>query len=281
MPLSAERLIDRDFKPLLSLLTDFGLMDPFVAEMKAIILSICPEVRIIDITHQVEKFDIRMGAFLLAGAAPYFPGGTVHLGVVDPGVGSERRPIVIQTNRSIFVGPDNGLLIPAAQFESILHVYELTNRSMMLGDVSTTFHGRDIFAPAAAHLASGYSPKDCGPEITDYVGSPYPQPTLEATTAKGEVLHIDRFGNIVTSFSRADLSRMNWKLGHEISLSLNRRRVSARFVRTYSDLGVNEFGILVGSHGFLEVACRQQSAARRIGARRASSVRLCDARAGR
>lgn len=138
---------------IISLLTDFGLLDPFVGEMKAVILSICPDARIIDITHQVQKFDVRLGSFLLAGAAPYFPAGTVHVGVVDPGVGSSRRAIVVETARAVYVGPDNGLLVPAAQREGILHVYELTNRSLMREEVSATFHGRDVFAPAAAHLA--------------------------------------------------------------------------------------------------------------------------------
>ena len=134
---------------LISLLTDFGLLDSFVGEMKGVILSICPDARIVDITHQVEKFDVRMGAFLLAGAASYFPAGTVHVAVVDPGVGSKRRPIVVETARAVYVGPDNGLLVPAAQREGIHHVYELTTRSFMREKVSATFHGRDVFAPAA------------------------------------------------------------------------------------------------------------------------------------
>lgn len=265
---------DRDFKPLVSLLTDFGLMDPFVAEMKAVILSICPEARIVDITHQVEKFDIRMGSFLLASAAPYFPSGVVHVAVVDPGVGSERRPIVVQTRRGFFVGPDNGLLIPAAKLEGIVHVYELTNRSLMRDKISATFHGRDIFAPAGAHLACGFSPKDCGPEITDYVKPSYAQPKLEGAAAICEVFHIDGFGNVVTNLSHQHLSKLNLRFGEKISLSMDRRRFSARFVRTYSDLRGSELGVLVGSHGFLEIACREKSAAKRIRARRGSGLRV-------
>jgi hypothetical protein len=152
-------------KTLVSLLTDFGLSDPFVGEVKATIFSICPEAEVIDITHDVERFNIRMGAFLLATATPFFPAGSVHVAVVDPGVGSERRPIAVETSRSIYVGSDNGLLIPAATREGIQHVYELTNRSLMKDAVLSTFHGRDIFAPVAAHLACGTQPKEVGEEI--------------------------------------------------------------------------------------------------------------------
>ncbi|MGA3110147.1 MAG: SAM-dependent chlorinase/fluorinase [Candidatus Bathyarchaeia archaeon] len=133
-------------KPLISLLTDFGVQDSYVAEMKAVVLSICPDANLVDITHQVGKFNIRMGAFILASATPYFPSRSVHLAVVDPGVGSNRRPIAIETNRSLYVGPDNGLLIPAATAEEIRHVYELTNHSLMRSPVSSTFQGRDIFS---------------------------------------------------------------------------------------------------------------------------------------
>lgn len=272
--MTANATADRSPRPLLSLLTDFGLMDPFVAEMKAVILSICPEAGIIDITHQVEKFDVRMGSFLLASAEPYFPSGTVHVAVVDPGVGGERRPIVVHTKSSLFVGPDNGLLIAAAQLGGILQVYELTNRSMMRDVVSATFHGRDVFAPAAAHLACGFSPKDCGPEIRDYVKSAFAEPTFDGTMANCDAFYIDGFGNIVTNLSRPQLSKLDLKFGQTLSLSVGRRRFSARFVRTYSDLSPNEVGVLVGSHGFLEVACRERSAAKRLRVRRGSALRV-------
>lgn len=257
-----------------SLLTDFGLMDPFVGEMKAVILSICPDAKIIDIGHLVEKFDIRMGAFLLARATPYFPSGTVHVGVVDPGVGGERRAIVIETSRSLFVGPDNGLLMPAAARAGILHVYELTNRSLMRGEVSSTFHGRDVFAPAAAHLAAGTPPKECGPEISEYVKPHYAQSTVNGSTANSEVFHADSFGNLITSLPNADLARLNLKFGQKVRVVIGGKRLSARFVKTYSDLNRDEIGILVGSHGFLEVACRERNAAKRIGARRGNVVRV-------
>jgi S-adenosylmethionine hydrolase len=213
--------------PLVSLLTDFGSLDPFVGEMKAVILSICPETRIIDLTHQVQKFNVRSGSFLLAGAAAYFPPGTIHVGVVDPGVGSSRRAIVLQSRRAVYVGPDNGLLVPAAQREGILHVYELTNRSFMRNEIFPTFHGRDVFAPAAAHLACGKMPKECGPEISDYVQASYSQPTFDGKTISCEVFHIDGFGNIVTNLSN-DIRRLGLEFGDKVSLTFKKKRIPAR-----------------------------------------------------
>ena len=258
---------------IISLLTDFGLLDPFVGEMKAVILSICPDARIIDITHQVQKFDVRLGSFLLAGAASYFPAGTVHVGVVDPGVGSGRRAIVIETARAVYVGPDNGLLVPAAQHEGILHVYELTNRSLMREEVSATFHGRDVFAPAAAHLVSWKLPRDCGPETSDYMQPSYAQPTFEGKTITCEVFHIDGFGNIVTNLSNG-IERLGLAFGDKVSLTFGKKRLRPRFVRTYSELKGKEFGILLGGHGFFEVACREASAANKLRVRIGSVVRV-------
>jgi S-adenosylmethionine hydrolase len=263
--------------PLISLLTDFGLMDPFVAEMKAVILSICPSARIIDISHGVEKFNIRMGAFLLASAAPAFPTGTVHIAVVDPGVGSVRRPIVVETERSLYVGPDNGLLVPAAQSERMVHVYEVTNRSMFRNEISATFHGRDIFAPVAAHLACGSPSIECGAEITDYVMPPYAQSRFDGMTVLCEVFHIDGFGNIITNLRSTQLSEFNLKAGEKLEMSLGKKQLPVRYVNTYSDLRKNEFGLLVGSHGFLEIACREKSAAKRVRARMGMAVRFSGA----
>jgi S-adenosylmethionine hydrolase len=259
--------------PLISLLTDFGLSDPFVGEMKAVILTICPEARIVDITHQVQKFDVRMGAFLLAGAVPYFPAGTVHVAVVDPGVGSTRRPIVVETARAAYVGPDNGLLVPAAQRQDVLHVYELTSSSFMRDEVSTTFHGRDIFAPAAAHIASGKEPHDCGPEITDYVQPSYAKARFDGNRITCEILHIDNFGNISTNISN-EVEKLGLAYGDKISLRFEKKRFQARFVRTYSDLTGKELGALVGSHGFVEIACREASAADRLRIRIGSALHV-------
>jgi hypothetical protein len=259
-------------KALITLLTDFGIQDPFVAEMRGVILSICPDATLVDISHDIGKFNIRMGAFVLASAARYFPPGTIHVAVVDPGVGGERRPIAVETQLSLYVGPDNGLLIPAASREGIRHVYELTNRSLMRDSLSSTFHGRDIFAPVAAHLASGTGPVEVGEEITDYVHLSFAEPRFEQGSIAAEVLHIDSFGNVVTNISEEILEKLD--LRGKIKVNLRGKRFTTRVVKSYSELHEGELGVLVGSHGFFEMACRERSAVRRIGARIGDSLRV-------
>jgi len=259
---------------LITLLTDFGSVDPYVAEMKAVILGICPHAGIVDVTHGVDKYDVGMGAFLLAEAAPFFPDGTVHVGVVDPGVGGTRRPVVIETRRAIFVGPDNGLLVPAAESSGLLEVHEITNRSMMLPEISSTFHGRDIFAPTAAHLACGEHPEDCGSKITDYVRSPYRKSTVEGRTAVCEVLHVDGFGNIVTNLTRSHLNRLHLTEGSKVTLTIRGRRLKMRITGTFADLREEEIGLILGSHGFLEIVCREANAGKRLRIKRGTIVRV-------
>lgn len=256
----------------ISLLTDFGIEDPFVGEMKAVIYSICPDAEVVDLTHGVERHNIRTGAFLLASATPYFPQGSVHVAVVDPGVGSERRAIAVRTNRSIFVGPDNGLLIPAARREGILRAYELTNRSLMRGTVSSTFHGRDVFAPVAAHLACGTSLGEVGGEVKDYVQLSFTEPELDKQGAKCEIIHIDKFGNIVTNISQKHLDKLSDR--PSLVVRFRGRRYVGRIVKTYSELSGKEFGLLMGSHGFLEIACRETSAARKLRAKPGDTMRF-------
>ena len=259
-------------KPLITLLTDLGLQDSYVAEMKAVALSICPDVNLVDITHRVEKFNIRMGAFILASATPYFPPRTIHLAVVDPGVGSDRRPIAIETNRSLYVGPDNGLLVPAAAAEEIQHVYELTNHSLMRTPVSSTFQGRDIFSPVAANLALGLQPKEVGREIMDYAKLSFAAAKHEGKGFVCEVLHIDEFGNVITNIPRKDLSKLD---GHvRLVVRTRGKRLPVRIVRTFSDLRKRELGILVGSHGTLEIASPEASAAKKIGVRIGDALRV-------
>jgi S-adenosylmethionine hydrolase len=259
-------------------LTDFGLVDPYVAEMNAVIFSICPQARVIDISHLVEKFNIRMGAFLLASSTAAFPDGSVFVAVVDPGVGGGRRPIVIETGRAFFVGPDNGVLVPAAQLETIRGVFEITNRSLMRADISTTFHGRDIFAPVAAHIACGVPPQDCGPRITDYLTPSYSQPKLDNATATCEVFHIDGFGNVITNLRNAQFSALSLSHGQRVRLIFGRNRILGRYVRTYADLRTrSEFGLLAGSHGFVEIACREGDAAKRLRVKTGMTVRISGA----
>jgi len=201
---------------IISLLSDFGQKDPYVAEMKAVILSINPHARIIDISHEIEKFSIRIGAYVLASATPYFPPNTVHVAVVDPGVGTKRRPIIAETDCSIYVGPDNGLLMLAAHKEKINNVFRIDNSSYMLSEVSKTFHGRDIFAPAAAHLATGIKPSEFGLVIHDYVFPEFAKLHMNHEELVGEVLHIDSYGNIISNISAEDLERVGFHEGDSL-----------------------------------------------------------------
>jgi len=257
---------------LISLLSDFGTKDPFVGELKAVIFSICPEAKLVDITHEVERFNIRMGAFMLARAAPSFPTGTVHLAVVDPGVGGQRRPIAVETNRSLYVGPDNGLLIPAAKREGIRRVYHLTNEILMLDRISSTFQGRDIFAPVAAHLACGTSVQETGEELTDYVQVSFGEPEFDRRGATCKVIHIDHFGNVITNISQQDAVRL--KTRGKLTIALRRKRFTTRLVRAYSSLGEKELGLIVGSDGFLEIAGRETDASKRLRARTGDTIRI-------
>jgi len=212
--------------PIISLLTDFGLKDPYAAEMKAVILSLCPNARIVDITHLVEKFNVRMGAFTLASAAPYFPKGTIHVAVVDPSVGTKRRALLVETDEAFCIGPDNGVLMLAAKKHKIKHVYSITNKRYMLPEVSSTFHGRDIFAPAAAHLAKGSRPDDFGPEIKDYLVPEFAEPQVSLNELTGEVLYIDDFGNIITNISKNHLEKIGVTEGSKLRIKLQKKDCS-------------------------------------------------------
>lgn len=254
---------------MITLTSDFGLVDPYTSEMKGVILTINPNAAIIDITHNVEKFNIRMGAFMLASAAPYFPKGTVHLAVVDPGVGTERRAILIQTKQGFFVGPDNGVLMLAAQNEGIEHVYELANPKFMLSKVSGTFHGRDIFAPAAAYLEKGVTPSEFGAEVTDVVIPEYANVKRKNGSLIGEVLHVDGFGNIITNITQVDLPRTK-----TVKVKLQNHTMQLAFTKTYAQAKSKEAVALVGSHGFLEIALNQGSASEKFGVKVGDEVEV-------
>lgn len=239
---------------MITLTTDFGIKDPYVAEMKAAILGINPQANIIDISHLVDKFSVRIGGFILASAAPYFPQGTVHLGVIDPGVGTKRRAILIETQQAFYVGPDNGVLMLAAQTQGIKHIYRLSNPQFMRQEISNTFHGRDIFAPAAAYLDMGVKPQEFGEEITDPI-------TPEFATVKrskngsiiGRVLHIDDFGNIITNIKPTKIKAQIIKVNlHHVSLEVP-------YAKTYGEVKPHEPLSLIGSHGFLEFALNMGS----------------------
>jgi len=244
---------------IITLTTDFGLKDPYVAEMKAVILGINPKATIVDISHQIEKFNIRMGAYVLAAAAQYFPKGTIHVAVIDPGVGTERRPIIIETNNGCFVGPDNGVLVLAAEKQGIRHVYEITNEKLMRSKISCTFHGRDIFAPAAAHLADGKLPKEFGPEIYNMLTTEFAKIIKKRDKLIGEVIHIDDFGNIITNFGEKELKLM--KVRDIVNVELKNLKMKLKVCKTYAEVAPQKPLAIIGSHDFLEISVNQGNAA--------------------
>jgi S-adenosylmethionine hydrolase len=258
-----------------TLTTDFGLKDPYAAEMKAAILSICPNAAIVDITHEIVKFNIRMGAYVLASAAPYFPTGSVHLAVVDPGVGTQRRPILIQTTQGFFIGPDNGILVLAAEKQGITCIRELSNPQFMLPKVSNTFHGRDVFSPAAAHLLNGIKPEEFGPEISEAVKPEFAKVTLRNDALVGEVLHVDGFGNIITNINEKEVAQSHIK--GAVSVELPDYKVKLKLCKAYGEAEPNEPLALIGSHSFLEIALNQGNAAKKFKTKPGDNVTLSPA----
>jgi S-adenosylmethionine hydrolase len=271
------KIVDERTVSIITLLSDFGLKDPYVAEMKAIILSIHPQTHIVDITHQIEKFSIRMGAFVLASATPHFPLGTIHVAVVDPGVGTKRRPIIVETKRNFYVGPDNGLLMLAAQKEGLRHVYHVNNPQYMLHRVSRTFHGRDIFAPVAANLARGRSPFEFGPEIQDYAVPEFAKPHVGEGELLGEVLHIDDFGNIISNISEEDLEKIGIREGCSIRVKLDRTMLTVKLCSAYGGVPARTPLAIIGSNDFIEVSINQGNASLMFKAKIGDSLRVSPA----
>lgn len=244
---------------IITLTTDFGLLDPYVAEMKAVILRINPEAKIVDITHNIEKFNIRMAAYILSAAAPYFPQNTVHVAVVDPGVGTQRKPILIETKHGFFIGPDNGVLVLAAKKQGIRNVYEISNPRFMLEKVSQTFHGRDIFAPAAAYLSRGVPPSSFGQKIRKIVAPKFAKITRRGDVLLGEALHVDGFGNIITNITARELEWLGVK--DEIVVKLKEAKLALKLCKAYAEVEPEKPLAIIGSHDFLEISINQGNAA--------------------
>ncbi len=217
----------------ITLTTDFGERDPYVAMMKGVILSINPGVMIIDITHQVPAGSIQAGGSIIKEAYTYFPAGTVHVGVIDPGVGGKRRPIAVLAAGHFFVGPDNGLFWPVIETQRHADVIHLKEKRYWMGEISPTFHGRDIFAPVAAHLSGGVNPFLLGEKIGNPITLAYPLPSKENDNLTGEVIRIDYFGNIITNITKDHLSPLLKSKGLMVKIgSLVLRKIST----TYSDV---------------------------------------------
>ena len=247
-------------RPVVTLTTDFGQADAYVGIMKGVLLGICPDAALVDLSHEIHPQAVRQAAYLLSTAVPYFPPGVVHLVVVDPGVGSERRPVAVQTERATYVAPDNGVLTLALTQDPPRLAVHLTDPRFHLSQVSATFHGRDIFAPAAAHLA-------CGLELCD-IGEPFPPPELVVLptvlptqqpdgTWQAEILHIDRFGNLITNYQCASSSL-------QPTVSVGGERIQG-LRSTFADVAPGELVAYRGSSGYLEIAIREGSAATHLG----------------
>jgi S-adenosylmethionine hydrolase len=245
--------------PIITLTTDFGLRDPYVAEMKAVILKIYPNTTIVDVTHEIEKFNVKMGAYILASASQYFPEGTIHVAVIDPGVGTKRKPILIQTKRNYFIGPDNGVLALAARNQGIAHIYKITNPKFMLSKISDTFHGRDVFAPASAYLAKGTLPFEFGPEIRKIVTPKFAKISKRKNLLVGEVIHVDGFGNIITNFREEELKLAN--IRGIINVEFQGVKLRLKLCKAYAEVKAQEPLAIIGSHNFLEISVNQGNAA--------------------
>jgi S-adenosylmethionine hydrolase len=253
---------------LITITTDFGTADGYVGAVKGSILSINPKARLIDLSNEIPSYDIVVGAFHLGCAFSFYPKGTVHLAVVDPGVGSERRPILVKTRRYFFVGPDNGLFTLATLRDSITGIYELANPRYFRSEVSSTFHGRDLFGPVAAHLAKGVDPSKLGPRLPSIKTRPeFTARSLPGRGWEGEILFFDKFGNAFSNLHKSLVKRPE-------RCEVYWRRNRLPFYRTYSEMPPRKPGALFGSSGFLEIALREDSFENRCRAGRSDPVRL-------
>jgi len=257
-------------------LSDFGLQDDFVGTCHGVIKRIAPEVEIIDVTHGIPPQQILQGALVLANTLPYMPIG-VHLAVVDPGVGGTRRALALRDEEGrTFVGPDNGLLVPAAEHAGIAAAPELTNPEYALESVSRTFHGRDLFAPAAAHLATGVPIERLGPPLTPdaLVRLDLPQPTIGQTRIGATILYVDSFGNIALNLTREHATRVGIVPGTQVELELGGERVFVVSARTFADARPGDIILYEDSYGNMSIAVSGGDAGQMLHARAGQSLRL-------
>jgi S-adenosyl-L-methionine hydrolase (adenosine-forming) len=254
---------------LITLTTDFSLNDSYVGTMKGVILRIYPEARLVDITHQVTPQDVLEASLILEGGYRFFPSGAVHLVVVDPSVGGERRPILIAGREHYFVGPDNGTFTRVLESDPDALVVEIREPRFLLPNISDTFHGRDIFAPVAAYLARGVAPEEIGPPVYDPHRLQVPVPNIWGDQIRGEVIHIDSFGNIISNISGQQFAEAVGTRGFRILIN---GKVIDRIHRSYDAQEKGRTLALFGSSGLLEIAVAEGRAERRIGAGKGDTV---------
>jgi S-adenosylmethionine hydrolase len=242
---------------IITLLTDFGTSDPYVGTMKGVILGICPQAQLVDLTHEVPPQAVLTGSFLLQSAIGYFPKGTIHLAVIDPGVGSRRKTVAFNSRGHYFVGPDNGLIPAALKEWGIEQAVELTEKKYRLPNPSTTFHGRDVFAPAAAYLAKGVPLAKLGKKTNNWVWGEIHKPFKTSRGWAGEVLWVDRFGNLITNLEKKHLP-------HLFRLRIGKTVISS-FINHYVEIKKGNVAALIGSSGKLEISVSGGNAARKLG----------------
>ena len=261
--------------PIITLTTDFGLNDHFVGAMKGVILRIAPDAQIVDISHAVQPFDILDGALTISQAYSYFPSGTVHMVVVDPGVGTARRPIILVGEHHLFVAPDNGVLSMLYAREERISVRHVTAEHYFLQPRSNTFHGRDIFSPIAAYLAKGVDPTRFGEEIKDYVRFDVPRPKpVDERTLRGVVLKVDRFGNLITNIAPSDIPHVFASPSPTFQIAVGAKGPVKRLCASYAEGDPGEVFAILGSMGFLEIATNRGSAYQLLGAGKGSEVKV-------
>lgn len=272
--------MSRAVTSVITMLTDYGLEDGFVAACHGVIIKIAPESRIIDVCHMIPAGDVRRGAAVLAQTLPYLPEG-IHVAVVDPAVGTARRAVAVRAGGRVFVGPDNGLLSWAVHAAGgAQEAYELTNEDLFLTPVSRTFHGRDIFAPVAAHLAAGRPLADVGPEVpvAKLVSLPEPTSRLRDGAVEGEVLSVDHFGNVQLSIKAEDLNALGVRSGDTLAVRLGRRQLSVPYRETFAAVPPGDVVAFIDSAGLVAFAVNSGDAAERLGLPPGAHVRLSPAR---
>ena len=258
-------------RPVIAFLTDFGATDVYVGVMKGVVLGICPDAALVDVTHDLAAQDIHHGAHALAAAYPHFPSGTVFVVVVDPGVGSARRGVAAEFGGYRFVAPDNGVLTPAFDELGAGRVVALENPRYRRAVVSRTFEGRDRFAPAAAWLAKGVPLEALGPAVMDPQRITLSRPEIRDTSIEAHVIHVDRFGNLITDLSATVLQRF---VGSDrVRIEVGGTSID-RISGTYSDVAAGDICAVIGSTDAMEIACRDGSAASRLGVGRGAIVSI-------
>lgn len=260
---------------LITLTTDYGTRDAFAASVKGVVLKINPQAQIVDISNEIAPQDIWEAAFTLRSAYAYFPKGTIHLAVIDPGVGGGRRPIIVVTESYYFVGPDNGLFSLVYQEAERLRVHHITSTHYFQPSPGPTFHGRDIFAPVAAWLSKGIPSGNFGDEITDYIKLNVPVPKKTSAGMDGHVVHIDRFGNVITNITFKDIRTLlpEGEGADSVSVHLAGREISG-LKRFYAEATAGEASAIINSSGYLEVFVYKQNARNALSVKRGDIVRL-------